>query len=154
MKNNYLALSWSTSRGRDTYGYNICRLDDRATDVRHKCMGGGYDLIGTVVGRFLAMNYQSRLVAIADQFASRYTKADGFKSSNDSGKLYGGCYHADTDHVSLDGACGLSSMIAIAAAIGVQITQNYNRKGQRTEGFFVSEYASAADMKAANEGGN
>lgn len=45
MKNiKRLALSWSVSRGRDTYGYNICRLDDTSTGERFKCMGGGYDM--------------------------------------------------------------------------------------------------------------
>jgi hypothetical protein len=35
----YLAISWAISRGRDTYGYNICRLDDTLIDVRYRCMG-------------------------------------------------------------------------------------------------------------------
>ncbi len=41
----YLAVRWSTSRGRDTYGYNICSVTDQATSKRYSCKGGGY---GTV----------------------------------------------------------------------------------------------------------
>lgn len=62
-----LALSWSVSRGRDTYGYNICRLDDTSTGDRFKCMGGGYDMQGTVFGEWLAANYQPELLALKDR---------------------------------------------------------------------------------------
>lgn len=68
MKNiKRLALSWSVSRGRDTYGYNICRLDDTSTEERFKCMGGGYDMQGTVFGSWLEAGYQDRLVELKDR---------------------------------------------------------------------------------------
>lgn len=156
MQSNYLPLSWSVSRGRDTYGYNICRLDDNATGKRYRCNGGGYDMTGTVVGKWLAATYQERLLALQDSAHARYSKADGYKtSSNESGngpnrnKLYGMCYHADENRVSLDGACGLSCMIDIAAAIGVRITSNYNKRKRATDGFFISDFGSAEAMKAA-----
>lgn len=43
-----LDLTWSTSKARDTYGYNITRLDDSISGKRYKTCGGGYDMIGTV----------------------------------------------------------------------------------------------------------
>lgn len=118
---NYLSLSWSTSKGRDTYGYNICRLDDRATDKRYKCMGGGYDMVGTVVAGYLAEAFQDRLVAagaaVTDLHGARH---------NAEGKVF------------IDGACGLESVRKIAEVIGVSLTSNYNKRKQTTEGFFVS----------------
>ena len=133
---NYLALSWSVSRGRDTEGYNICRLDDRATDKRYKCMGGGYDMVGTVVGDYLQEAFQKELLSIADQSAATCSKADGYKSNDKA--LYGVCWHKDDNRVSINGACGLESVKRIAEAVGVSITDNYNKRKQATEGFFVS----------------
>jgi hypothetical protein len=125
---NYLSLSWSTSRGADTYGYNICRLD---ADKRYRCMGGGYDMVGTVVANWLKERYQERLVA--------------------AGSAVTGLYGARKQSwgVSLDGACGLECMIQIAEAIGIRITQNYNRRARRTDGFFVTDYGSAEALKLA-----
>lgn len=156
LKTNYLNLSWSVSRGMDTYGYNICRLDDRATGKRYKCMGGGYDMTGTVIGKWLQDTYQDRLAAIAEQQAgARYSKAEGYKSASDSPRLYGMCYHSDEKRVSLDGACGKESMIAIARAIGVDISSNWNRRANRgrgaTDGYFVTDHGDAAAYLAAEQ---
>lgn len=120
---NYLALSWSTSKGRDTFGYNICRLDDRATDKRYKCMGGGYDMVGTVVAEYLQEAFQDRLQSAGSVVTSLYG------ARNYNGKI------------SIDGACGLESVKRIAEAIGVSITDNYNKRKQATEGFFVGREA-------------
>ena len=117
---NYLALSWSTSKGRDTFGYNICRLDDRTTDKRYKCIGGGYDMVGTVVAEYLQEAFQGQLQAAGSVVTNLYG------SRNYNGKI------------SIDGACGLESVKRIAEAIGVSITGNYNKRKQATEGFFVS----------------
>ena len=139
LKTNYLALSWSVSRGRDTYGYNIARLDDHATDARFKCMGGGYDMVGTCVGRWLAETYQERLMAAGEAVTG----------------LYGARLRSGDGGVSLDGACGLDCMIRIAAAIGVRITSNYNRRANRgrgaTEGYFVTDFGSADALRAAEK---
>lgn len=122
MKNqiNKLALSWSISKGRDTYGYNICRLDDRNNGKRFRCMGGGYDMIGTVFGDWLETYYQSELVKLDE------TKFSGMR------KL--------SHKVSIDGAYGIESMIRIAEAIGLEIERDYIAKGRRrgeTTGWFV-----------------
>lgn len=135
-KSNYLALSWSTSRGRDTYGYNICRLDDRATDKRYKCMGGGYDMVGTNVGHWLATEYQDRLLAAGSAVTSLYGARRG-------------AWDGKPDSVQLDGACGVECMIKIAAAIGVRVAPFYNKRTRRNDGYFVTDYGNAAKMKAA-----
>ncbi|WAW11559.1 hypothetical protein vBAcePPAc_0182 [Aeromonas phage vB_AceP_PAc] len=140
MKNqiNHLVLSWSVSKGRDTYGYNICRLDDRNNGKRFRCMGGGYDMIGTVFGEWLQENYQEQLQAIKAR--SHYiTDEKGTGSNPRPDSLYGMRWKTDNT-VSLDGACGLECMIRIAEAIGLDIERDYIKKGKRrgeTIGWYV-----------------
>ena len=150
--NRTLSISWSTSRGVDTYGYNICRLDDNRTGKRYRTCGGGYDMVGTVIGEWLADVYQSELQAIGHRAGSYYSKADGYQSHRiadggslpygrpDPSKLYGMTRNDDTGRVTLDGACGTSTMIAIAEAIGLRFSWFGNRKGH-TLGYFVSPAA-------------
>lgn len=55
-----LQFRWTVSRGRETYGYNICTL--LADGVRvAACNGGGYDMKGTALGNFIAANFADRL---------------------------------------------------------------------------------------------
>lgn len=157
VKTNYLPLSWSVSRGMSTYGYNICRLDDNATGKRFRCNGGGYDMVGTVIGQWLQSEYQERLLTLRDKAHSRYSKAEGYTTKQDNNafqarsSIYGMCFHADDNRVSLDGACGASCMIGIAAAIGVRVTANYNRRKQRNDGYFVTDFGSAEALQAADK---
>ena len=141
MKNiKRLALSWSVSRGRDTYGYSICRLDDTSTGERFKCMGGGYDMQGTVFGEWLAANYQPELLALKDRANYTLTKAGEFIPANREDSLYGMAYLEKDNRISLDGACGLECMIRIAEAIGLEVERDYIAKGRRrgeTIGWFV-----------------
>lgn len=138
-----LALSWSVSRGRDTYGYNICRLDDTSTGYRFKCMGGGYDMVGTVFGDWLAANYQPELLALKDRASYVFPSTGrGFHEEDRADSLYGMRYHEKGDRISLDGACGLECMIRIAEAIGLEVERDYIAKGRRrgeTVGWYVSE---------------
>ena len=129
-----LNISWSTSRGRDTYGYNICRLDDSRTRKRYRCMGGGYDMIGTVFGDWLADMYAPEIAALFDTRASvdaGYV-VKGYRKIPD---LYGLTMTPGGD-VQCDGGCGIESMIRVAETIGLQVQQTYGRKG-RTTGFIV-----------------
>ena len=124
MKNqiNKLTISWSVSKGQYTYGYNICRLDDRNNGKRFRCMGGGYDMIGTVFGEWLQHYYQPELLKIKD------------------GGFYGMKYLANKNKVSIDGACGIDCMIRIAEAIGLEVERDYIAKGRRrgeTIGWFI-----------------
>lgn len=124
MKNqiNHLSLSWSVSKGRYTYGYSICRLDDRNNGHRFRTIGGGYDMIGTVFGEWLQHYYHPELLKIRD------------------GGFYGMTYRADKNQVTLDGACGIESMIRIAEAIGLDVQRDYIATGRRrgeTIGWFV-----------------
>lgn len=124
MKNqiNKLVLSWAVSKGVNTFGYNICRLDDRNNGHRFRTMGGGYDMAGTVFGEWLQHYYQPELLKIKD--------AD----------FYGMTYRADENKITLDGACGIESMMRIADAIGLDVQRDYIASGRRrgeTIGWFV-----------------
>lgn len=134
---NHLVISWSTSRGRDTYGWNICRLDDRQTGLRFKCMGGGYDMIGTVFGEWLAFEYQDALRELVKTRAADLEECGysvkGYKKLSD---LYGLTVNPD-GRVTLDGGCGINSMQAIARALGLEVQWEGNKKGH-TVGYYVS----------------
>jgi len=58
---------WSVSRGRDTYGYNICTLyiDGRKVSA---CNGGGYDMEGTCLGHWFAAHAKTRLLTLTKEF--------------------------------------------------------------------------------------
>lgn len=181
MKTFYIALTWSVSKGCDTYGYNICRLDVPGYAVqvpptptptpthnwikpkRYRCSGGGYDMIGTVVGDWLQDRYQDRLLKLA-QAPSRiatflYRDEVGdlqrLKESADrKNVLYATTFYPANrkkeTYVSLDGACGIESIRIVAEAIGVKLNSTTNRKGH-TDGFIVTDYGSLDALRASGE---
>jgi len=135
---NKLTLSWSVSRGQDTYGYNICRLDSRDSGTRYKCTGGGYDMVGTVFGNWLAAEHQETLKA----WATTQERKDcdygiaGYKSL----PAWYGLTINPQGKITLDGACGIDCMVCIAEAIGLEVQRDYVAKGRnrgQTTGWFV-----------------
>ena len=65
-----LEFKWTVSRGRDTYGYNICSL--RVNDQKaSSCNGGGYDMEGTALGDWVAQNFKSELLKLEIPFNMR-----------------------------------------------------------------------------------
>jgi hypothetical protein len=138
MKINHLSISWSVSRGRDTYGYNICRLDSRQSGKRYRCSGGGYDMIGTVFGQWLESEYQSELVElVADLPKISYGSGSRFQISEEINPRFYGLTIRENGSVSLDGACGQSCMVGIAEALGLEVQWEGNKKGH-TIGYFVA----------------
>lgn len=164
MNTFHLALSWSVSKGRDTYGYNICRLDvpynregfNHFLSKRYRAMGGGYDMTGTVVGDWLQERYQDRLMSIRERAGSQAVGAvHTNRNIRDAGILYGmTSYSKGTqgrdNYVSLDGACGIESIRTIAESIGVKLYETVDRKGHTT-GFTVTDYGSLEALRAAGE---
>ena len=134
-QSDYLALSWSTSRGRDTYGYNICRLDSRLRKQRYRTCGGGYDMVGTVLGDYLENAFTPRLLEIKHRAGRIWSPLTGtVEPAHDS--LYGMSYRADTGKLTLDGACGEDCIVRIAETIGVKLMPDRNKHGRRV-GYFV-----------------
>lgn len=118
-----LKLSWSVSKGRDTYGYNICRLDDTQTGKRFRCSGGGYDMVGTCLAQWLVEYYQDELKA------AEITNLYGVREWQ--GKI------------TVDGACGVSSVIRIINAIGFDVQEVYNKKKGGIDSFIITNKEAA-----------
>jgi hypothetical protein len=109
-----LRFTYGTSRGRETYGYNIVRLTDETTGQAFRTMGGGYDMHGTVIGAWLVSVARAELLALPE-----------------GGDYYGMRRYPD-GRLSVDGAAGVQSMLNLAAAVGIEMERTYNRKGQTT----------------------
>jgi len=110
-----LQFKWTTSRGRDTYGYNISSLYVNGHKVA-SCNGGGYDMQGTCLGDFLSANFQDELKKLHSGLfyglfhsLNSFKKFKNMKHSSKNTKTY------------CDGGCGWNSMINIANAIGLEI---------------------------------
>jgi hypothetical protein len=129
-----LEFKYGTSRGRDTYGYNLVSLYVDGKRVSRQC-GGGYDMQGAALGQWITEQFQTELVAIARERAHRMVFVDaqgkwvGGKQEHRSGEpyLYGfeaafldgpaGAVH----HAWCDGACGWESMRSILRALSYEI---------------------------------
>ena len=134
-----LDISWTTSRARDTYGYNIARLDDSISGKRYKTCGGGYDMVGTVLADWFQDQHQSALLELVKTNADKlevysatcpdWRKVAGF---------YGMTYRPKENRVSLDGGCGVESILRIIEACGFEVQRSHNKKGHVT-GFYVQK---------------
>lgn len=149
MNNLYFRVRWSVSRGRDTYGYNICTVECSRWDVgniKGQCKGGGYDMTATALAHaldqvpdiaqrlfdFLSLN-RHRVYAVRHAPGqTQYAKTEPYNPK----LLYGAFLDLPNNRASFDGGCGISSLIAAYAAAGVAIRADHNRKGH-TVGFFV-----------------
>lgn len=130
-----LELSWSTSKARDTCGYNIARLDDSISGKRYKTCGGGYDMIGTVLANWFQDQYQPKLIELVNANADKLevystTCPDWQKIQGLSGLTY------RQGKAILDGGCGVESILRIIEACGFEVQRSHNKKGHTT-GFYV-----------------
>lgn len=139
MNTEVLTLKWTTSRGRDTYGYNILTLRNERGEVVGRCMGGGYDMVGTVFGMWLEDNYQLTVGCGYHPGAKPPTTATPVPyrvirkglDQIDVAEFYGATQRPDGT-VRLDGACGIESMLRIAKALGFDIQRMRDRRGNTT----------------------
>lgn len=142
-----LHFKWTVSRGRETYGYNICTLLVDGDKVA-SCNGGGYDMQGTAFGEWIQNAYQDRLKklcydnGINEQMPVRtYTGKNGTTYSSYILKNYYGLTltnHGGLDNVTLDGGCGMSSMQKIAEAIGITLKWNKESDKYKNHSFYTA----------------
>ena len=106
MKNEYYyQIKWSVSRGMNTYGYNIASMWDMETDKKaHSTCGGGYDMLGSLLGAWITANFQEELKAWDDKKIE-----DHYGVFRGKQRMY------------CDGACGLSSMERILNTLGYEL---------------------------------
>ena len=117
MEQHFLSFKWSVSRGRDTYGYNICSLWVDGTKVEG-CNGGGYDMMGTCLGNWMEKKFQQELKTL------------------DINQFYGLREHDGVRY--LDGACGFSSMERVANALGYKLIRNRNN-GNKVQHYILQK---------------
>lgn len=133
-----LEISWSISKGRDTYGYNICRLDDSVSGKRYKTIGGGYDMIGTVLGEWFEDRYQSELLALAEKNADKLeTYSAAYPGWQKIQGLYGLTF--DQSKAMLDGGFGVKSIIHIIEACGFEIEKSYDKRKGHLRALYVQK---------------
>lgn len=109
---------WTVSRGRDTYGYNICSLWIDGRKVA-SCDGGGYDLMGTCLGEWLEATFAERLCEQIKQnmYALEFHHAD--HKPDENGARYSQIPTAHHTLATINGACGMQTVMAIGEAIGL-----------------------------------
>jgi len=139
MNINKATIKWTISKARDTYGYNVVTLLDVDTGKKYKAMGGGYDMTGTVFADWMEDTQQARLKTLAEQAQCRVFREGGEYKGREyiaAGALYGlTAHYADgvLDRVSMDGACGLSSIENICEAAGLCVEKGYDRSKRNPE---------------------
>jgi hypothetical protein len=92
-----LELKYTTSRGRETWGYNICSLWVNGKKVS-SCNGGGYDMKGTALGNWVARAYADRLLKLTPDQMDKQSHYDyESKTRKEDGRyFYGLTYHDPT----------------------------------------------------------
>lgn len=113
-------LRWNVSKGRDTYGYDICSLWQNGSKIT-SCSGGGYDMAGTCFAAWLKLQYADRLKKL---YTPGFYGLQFVKKKKNGKYIYLKRYNEGCQ-IYLDGACGWSSMEKVAKAIKLTITQSY-----------------------------
>ena len=131
-----LHFRWTVSRGVNTYGYNIVTL--LVDGYRQaQCNGGGYDMQGTVFADWLTLKFNKEMqVLFTPEIKDlkeggkhrEYETKEGKVIYCSTERYYGVTIKLHTwsgdVYISLDGACGFSSMERIANAIGIKMQWN------------------------------
>ena len=110
-----ILFSYGVSRGRDTYGYNIVTLTSSAQGKKFRCMGGGYDMHGQVLGEYV------QYCATQEQLRAAVSADDSLPVT----VLHTGC-------AVVVGASGEASVLRLMRAIGweVKAIHSFDRQGR------------------------
>ncbi len=133
-----LKFKWTTSKARNSYGYNICTLFVN-NEKRTRCNGGGYDMQGTCLGNWIARQFEKKLLEFKKDFYGLTFHNPDWKPSEEiiereeQGKSLGLERYQDFYKQSsklptkkhtipqIDGACGFNSVENILNHIGYKI---------------------------------
>ena len=140
-----LSVKWSISKAQDTYGYNICTVVNDDNGERFKCLGGGYDMLGTSLANFIEKEYQAELIAKYEQAYAQYVDSKRLDDGTNKQGFYGMTAHYQNGlvtHITLDGGCGINSIERIIKEVlGLTLERkySYDRKGRvkDTVGFYL-----------------
>lgn len=139
-------IKWGISRGRDTYGYNVCTLYVDGRRVA-SCNGGGYDLEDTCFSDWINREFQGRIDAYCrGKKKVPYSETmPGSKKLADQWKDGHFFLHGKGGHWRLDGGNGCA--IDSARKIGVEIKETLEHK--RGRGLCGTGIYIITDKKAA-----
>lgn len=134
-KGIHLEFKWTVSRGRDTYGYNICTLYVNGDRVS-SCSGGGYDMQGTALGDWIEAQFSEELKTLEAHWTEGEYPNDNYKRHGLCGLYFlraGAKYSTvgsweEGDRVSVDGGVGFSCMKEILLALGFELDWIRSRK--------------------------
>ena len=128
-----LKFKYTTSKGRDSYGYNICSLWVDGEKQASTC-GGGYDMKGTALGNWIARKFEKELLKFNKSYDGLTFQDPKYQPSKEClkeeekdelTKLLGSArlrdFHKQSSSLptekhtipQLDGACGFESMTSI-----------------------------------------
>lgn len=137
----FLKVTYGTSRGRDTYGYNLVTVVDSKNNKRYRQCGGGYDMRGAALADWMEDCLQDELLA----YLQSCGMVSGERCSNGdaaykTGYPYG-AYITKAGVAGFDGACGVESVRKCLEGMGYSVTSSgyNNRLGNYVhEGYFIS----------------
>ena len=136
-KFNTLNFKWTVSKGRDTYGYNICTLRDMGGNKIASTYGGGYDMQGAVLGNFINSYFSNELKKLTADRGGTFARFKhnagfyGLTHYNPKAKSWSRRYlKRAKEHTRsyVDGACGFDCMRRILAKIGFKMNFVQERK--------------------------
>ena len=128
-----LKFKYTTSKGRDSYGYNICSLWVDGEKQSSTC-GGGYDMKGKALGNWIARKFEKELLKFNKSFYGLTFHDPNYQPSKEClkeeekdelTKLLGSArlrdFHKQSSNLptekhtipQLDGACGFECMTSI-----------------------------------------
>ena len=132
-----LTFNWTTSRARDSYGYNICTLRDFKRDKIASTCGGGYDMKGTVLGEMINKYFTHELKKLVANSGSMDTPSGyyGLSHYNPKAKTHKRRFlkrATSNTKTYVDGGCGFDSMRRILEKIGFKMQFVKETKNSKT----------------------
>ena len=121
-----LSFKWTTSRARNSYGYNICTLKNSRNEKIASTCGGGYDMKGTALGEMINKYFPNELKKLVANSGSMDTPGGfyGLSHYNPKAKTSKRRFlKRATSYTKtyVDGGCGFDSMRRILEKIGYKI---------------------------------
>jgi hypothetical protein len=118
-----IKITWSISKAKDTYGYNRLTALDLETKKKYVAIGGGYDMLGTVIGDLVADKLQSHISMLTPYYI--ITNNYGLEKTNSRNAFYGLTFNQLTGKAIIENGCGMANVTKIIEACGYQLTGFY-----------------------------
>ena len=135
-----LKFKWTTSKGRFTYGWNICSLYVDGKKVG-SVNGGNYDLKGSIFGTWVQSQFKDDLINLDKEY-------NALKFLN-KGRCASSKFHTDVFYSpSIDGACGFESVSRIVEDLGYKVTFIDDDKNHQ---IYVLEFKNSVDIEYEKE---